>query len=117
MSYGRGTYEGVYIIYLRKGNMEKSHLGTTSKLQCPKLFMKSIYEIEPAKATMEFVSVKIIVSNGIANSRKYPICSANGWITTATQYKLINERNAKLLYWRVIFIEKLNKRDNVQLNE
>ena len=54
MSYGRGTYEGVYIIYLRKGNMEKSHLGTTSKLQSPKLFMKSIYEIYP---TMEFVPV------------------------------------------------------------
>ena len=34
--------------------MEKTHLGKTSKLQCPKLFMKPIYEIYP---TMEFVPV------------------------------------------------------------
>ena len=61
--------------------------------------------------------MKIIVNNAIANNRKYLICSANGWITAATQYKLINERDAQLRYWRVIFIEKLNKRDNVQLNE
>ena len=32
--------------------MKNTHLGRTSKLQCPKLFMKSIYEIYP---TMEFV--------------------------------------------------------------
>ena len=78
MCYGRGTYEGVYIRYLRKGNMEKSHLGTSLKLQCPILFMKSIYKIYATKATIEPVLVKCNVSNGIANSRKYPICSANG---------------------------------------
>ena len=55
--------------------------------------------------------MKFIVSNGNANSIIYPTCSANGWITTATQYKLINERYAKLRYWTVIFIEKLNACD------
>lgn len=27
------TYEGVYMMYLRGGKMEKSHLGISSKLQ------------------------------------------------------------------------------------
>lgn len=36
------TYEGVYIMYLRGGKLEKTHFGMNSKLQCPILFMRSI---------------------------------------------------------------------------
>lgn len=36
------TYDGVYMMNFRGGKMLKSHLGTISKLQWPKLFMKSM---------------------------------------------------------------------------
>jgi len=37
------TYDGVYMIYFRKGSVEKMDFGMNSKLQWPKLFMKSMY--------------------------------------------------------------------------
>ncbi|KAL6634759.1 hypothetical protein ACP70R_027430 [Stipagrostis hirtigluma subsp. patula] len=36
------TYDGVYMRYLRGGNTWNIHFGTSSKLQWPILFMKSM---------------------------------------------------------------------------
>ena len=64
--------------YLRGGKTVKSQLGTSSKLQCPMLFMKSANVIYNKMARMELVLVKKEVSKGIKKSKWYTICSANG---------------------------------------
>lgn len=64
--------------------MEKRDLGISSKLQWPKLFMKSMYVMYPANDTTDAVPVSTVVSNGIAKSAKYDMCSANGWMTATT---------------------------------
>jgi len=39
----------------------------------------------PKRETREAVPVNTVVKVGIANRRKYAICSANGWITAAKE--------------------------------
>lgn len=75
------TYEGVYMRYLRGGKTVNSHFGMISKLQWPKLFMKSIYAIYPTIENMEAVPESVAVNIGMEKSKKYTICSANGWMT------------------------------------
>lgn len=77
------TYDGVYMKCLRGGKIEKTHLGMSSKLQCPILFIKSMYETYPANDTIDDIPINIVVSNGMANNTKYDKCSAKGWITAA----------------------------------
>lgn len=64
------TYEGVYMRYLRAGKRWKIRFGTSSKLQCPILFMKSMYVMYKKTARTEPHPIKIGVIVGIENSRK-----------------------------------------------
>ena len=61
--------------------MEKRQFGMSSKLQWPKLFMKSMYARYPANDAIDAVLVITVVYTGIANRIKYAMCSANGCIT------------------------------------
>lgn len=64
------TYEGVYMRYLRGGKTWKIHFGTSSKLQCPILFMRSMYVMYKTTARTEPQPIKIGVIVGIENNRK-----------------------------------------------
>lgn len=58
------------MMYFNGGKMENSHFGTNSKLQCPILFMKSMYAIYPMNCVSEAFPVKSVDSIGIENSIK-----------------------------------------------
>jgi hypothetical protein len=74
------TYDGVYMRYFRGGKALKIHFGTSSKLQCPILFMKSMYAMYKTMARTEPQPIKMGASVGIENNMKYTTCSANGWM-------------------------------------
>ena len=56
--------------YLRAGKTWKMCFGTSSKLQCPILFMKSMYVMYKTTARTEPHPIKIGVIMGIEKSRK-----------------------------------------------
>lgn len=67
--------------YFRGGKALKIHFGTSSKLQCPILFMKSMYAMYKTVPRTEPQPIKMGVNIGIENNMKYTTCSANGWMT------------------------------------
>lgn len=66
------------MMYLSGGKMAKVHLGMNSKLQWPKLFMRSINVMYPHNATSEPVPVIQGTTKPGAKIAKYSKCSANG---------------------------------------
>lgn len=79
------TYDGVYMRYFRGGKALKIHFGTSSKLQCPILFMKSMYAMYKTMPRTEPQPIKMGVNVGIENNMKYTTCSANGWMTAVSR--------------------------------
>lgn len=56
--------------YFRGGKALKIHFGTSSKLQCPILFMKSMYTMYMTTLRTEPHPIKIGVNVGMENNMK-----------------------------------------------
>jgi hypothetical protein len=56
--------------YLRGGKTLKIHFGSSSKLQCPILFRKSMETMYKAMGRIEPQPIRIGITMGIENNRK-----------------------------------------------